>query len=292
MLFPNHFFMSWSLARVLFQRLHIWVNPSIYIHKANCPQRNPLPRGGERLGAFRICAHTFPPASSHCQRAEKTSDALQRRSCSAGRRVTLQPFHCHHFCWGPASAGKQRLQGMVSAFLCFLQCGILELGDGREPGFEAGDLRPFPLVCFHSGVRYFEFPTGMVSTSVKIPTETFLQIKVPHFCLRGDKILLLYSQKMAAFISALSPAVPCCCAADRRLAMPQHSCLQLVSTNSSVVPRPCHPPCPVLVSAFCNSAGHPGFNQGFDENDGAQAIIQGVFRWRVWPWKSKCQHKR
>ena len=53
--------------------------------------------------------------------------------------------------------------------------------------------------------------------------------------------------------------------------MLQHSCLQLVSTNSRSPPQ-------MLGSALCHLAGHPGFNQCFGENDGAQAVIQGVLK--------------
>lgn len=175
---------------------------------------------------------------------------------------------------------------MEPAFPCFLQCGILEPGDGWELRLEAGDLHPFPLVCFHSRIWYFGYPTEMVSTGCRNTFAANQSVKLlPHFCLGGDKIHLLSSQKMAAFISAWSPAVPCW----GPPALLQHSCLQLVSPNSSVPHRV--PPPQMLGSAFCNSA-RPGFNQRLDENDGAQAIIRGVLKWTVWPWKSKCQHKQ
>lgn len=81
-------------------------------------------------------------------------------------------------------------------------------------GAESWGLASFPLVCFPYRGQYFGYLAGTLSTSPEIPTETFLQTKVLSFChiffCEVIKYCYEVAQKMTAFISALSPAVPCC----------------------------------------------------------------------------------
>lgn len=172
---------------------------------------------------------------------------------------------------------------MEPAFLCFLQRGISEFGDRGELGPEAGYLHLFPFMYFYSRVQYFGYPTGMVRTSAEIPTETSPQIKVVSFChvFVCETIESCYdvARRWQPLFQPWAPL--------HRVAVQQMGCRPCISTAvCSWCLLPLLSPPQMLGFAFCNLARHPGFNWSFDENGCTQAKIQGVFKWKVWPWKS------